>query len=117
MVPGKILFRLGLFAALLCLAGLSASAQSPVAQAGGSFMVHTLSPAEAPTGAGLHQRYKHRRWEEPVSRWTRVRFKGLIDYLEGGDTLDQFRPKGCAENSGGIDLPIPVRFWTIGSLA
>ena len=28
--------------------------------------------------------------EEPVFRGTRVPFKALIDYLEGGDTLDQF---------------------------
>lgn len=28
---------------------------------------------------------------EPVFRGTRVPFKILIDYLEGGDTLDQFR--------------------------
>jgi uncharacterized protein (DUF433 family) len=27
---------------------------------------------------------------EPVFRGTRVPFKVLIDYLEGGDTLDQF---------------------------
>jgi uncharacterized protein (DUF433 family) len=27
---------------------------------------------------------------EPVFRGTRVPFKILIDYLEGGDTLDQF---------------------------
>lgn len=27
---------------------------------------------------------------EPVFRGTRVPFKALIDYLEGGDTLDQF---------------------------
>jgi uncharacterized protein (DUF433 family) len=27
---------------------------------------------------------------EPVFRGTRVPFKTLIDYLEGGDTLDQF---------------------------
>ena len=27
---------------------------------------------------------------EPVFRRTRVPFKVLIDYLEGGDTLDQF---------------------------
>ena len=27
---------------------------------------------------------------EPVCRGTRVPFKVLIDYLEGGDTLDQF---------------------------
>jgi len=27
---------------------------------------------------------------EPVFRSTRVPFKVLIDYLEGGDTLDQF---------------------------
>ena len=27
---------------------------------------------------------------EPVFRETRVPFKALIDYLEGGDTLDQF---------------------------
>jgi uncharacterized protein (DUF433 family) len=27
---------------------------------------------------------------EPVSRGTRVPFKVLMDYLEGGDTLDQF---------------------------
>jgi uncharacterized protein (DUF433 family) len=27
---------------------------------------------------------------EPVFRNTRVRFKILIEYLEGGDTLDQF---------------------------
>ena len=27
---------------------------------------------------------------EPVFRGTRVPFKSLIEYLEGGDTLDQF---------------------------
>lgn len=27
---------------------------------------------------------------EPVFRGTRVPFKALIDYLEGGETLDQF---------------------------
>lgn len=27
---------------------------------------------------------------EPVFRGTRVPFKVLLDYLEGGDTLDQF---------------------------
>jgi len=27
---------------------------------------------------------------EPIFRGTRVPFKILIDYLEGGDTLDQF---------------------------
>jgi uncharacterized protein (DUF433 family) len=27
---------------------------------------------------------------EPVFRGTRVPFKALLDYLEGGDTLDQF---------------------------
>jgi uncharacterized protein (DUF433 family) len=27
---------------------------------------------------------------EPVFRWTRVPFKILIEYLEGGETLDQF---------------------------
>lgn len=27
---------------------------------------------------------------EPVFRGTRVPFKALTDYLEGGDTLDQF---------------------------
>ncbi|HVH88957.1 MAG TPA: DUF433 domain-containing protein [Terriglobales bacterium] len=27
---------------------------------------------------------------EPVFRGTRVPFKALIDYLEGGDTLDEF---------------------------
>jgi uncharacterized protein (DUF433 family) len=27
---------------------------------------------------------------EPVFRGTRVPFKALMDYLEGGDTLDQF---------------------------
>jgi uncharacterized protein (DUF433 family) len=27
---------------------------------------------------------------EPIFRGTRVPFKVLIDYLEGGDTLDQF---------------------------
>ena len=27
---------------------------------------------------------------EPVFRWTRVPLKVLTDYLEGGDTLDQF---------------------------
>ncbi len=27
---------------------------------------------------------------EPVLRGTRVPFKVLLDYLEGGDTLDQF---------------------------
>lgn len=27
---------------------------------------------------------------EPVFRGSRVPFKALIDYLEGGDTLDQF---------------------------
>ena len=27
---------------------------------------------------------------EPVFRGTRVPFKGLTDYLEGGDTVDQF---------------------------
>jgi uncharacterized protein (DUF433 family) len=29
-------------------------------------------------------------WGEPVFRGTRVPFKILIEYLEGGDTLDQF---------------------------
>lgn len=27
---------------------------------------------------------------EPVFRGTRVPFRALLDYLEGGDTLDQF---------------------------
>jgi uncharacterized protein (DUF433 family) len=27
---------------------------------------------------------------EPIFRGTRVPFKALIDYLEGGETLDQF---------------------------
>jgi uncharacterized protein (DUF433 family) len=35
------------------------------------------------------QRPEHSRGE-PVFRGTRVPFKILIDYLEGGDTLDQF---------------------------
>src|SRR5438309_12107669 len=39
MAARKTFFRFCLFTAVLCLAGLSARAQSPTAQAGGSFMV------------------------------------------------------------------------------
>ncbi|PYT73627.1 MAG: hypothetical protein DMG39_06090 [Acidobacteria bacterium] len=43
MARGRILFRFWLFATVVCVASLSANAQSPTAQAGGSFMVQCPS--------------------------------------------------------------------------
>jgi uncharacterized protein (DUF433 family) len=56
----------------------------------GHWLLNSTWAGEAEDAKRRHQGQEYTRGGEPVFRGTRVPFKILIEYLEGGDTLDQF---------------------------
>src|SRR5437868_3721425 len=101
MAARKTFFRFCLFTAVLCLAGLSARAQSPTAQAGGSFMV------QCPGTSPLHPTaISNSNLSVPLTEAAEPAYQGPVVTQEtvGGVALSYTLNGGtikCQEISGG----------------